>query len=136
MSLTNSFDHYELFDYQVNVQYALNKSCKSVLDKSVDELNEPDLLLAYQRHLIRYEIVKRLNDELQLARKTLHKCIKSQLNVERARERVSWLENEIESIILANKHVTVPMDSILDRFLVLNVFIEHQDQISHAKEAG
>ena len=107
-SFTNqvSKDKFDIFNFDLNYNYSLNK-----VEFNEDELkSDPDqeqLFRLYQRNLLRYEIIKRLNKELVFARSMLEKAMKTQNNIVEIRKRVDWLENEIEKILLSNKNVLV-----------------------------
>ena len=77
-----------------------NNANKESVDKSYD-----DLLKSYRVNLIRCDVVQKLVIELDYARSVLAKAVKKQTNLKEARERVEWLENEIEKNIFANKNV-------------------------------
>lgn len=101
-----SKDKFDVFNFDLNYNYSLNK-----VEFNEDELkSDPDqeqLFQLYQRNLLRYEIIKRLNKELVYARSMLEKAMKTQNNIVEIRKRVDWLENEIEKILLSNKNVLV-----------------------------
>lgn len=101
-----SKDKFDIFNFDLNYNYSLNK-----VEFNEDELkSDPDqeqLFQLYQRNLLRYEIIKRLNKELVFARSMLEKAMKTQNNIVEIRKRVDWLENEIEKILLSNKNVLV-----------------------------
>ena len=101
-----SKDKFDIFNYDLNYNYSINK-----VDFSEEELksdpNQEQLFQLYQRNLLRYEIIKRLNKELVYARSMLEKAMKTQNNIVDVRKRVDWLENEIEKILLSNKNVLV-----------------------------
>ena len=53
------------------------------------------------------KVVKKFNIELEFHRKQLDKAMRNnQSNLIELRSKVDWLENEIETIILSNKHVS------------------------------
>ena len=53
------------------------------------------------------KVTKKLNTELTYARNKLERSMRSRENIEQVRERVDWLEAEIEKNILSNKNVSV-----------------------------
>lgn len=71
--------------------------------QSDDEFN--NLLKLYRFNLVRCEVIRKLSVELDYARHALVKSIKTQKKLLTARNRVDWLENEIEQLILSNKNV-------------------------------
>ena len=76
------------------------------IDEDLDKENPYDeWLKSYRINLIRCDLVKKLETELSYARAYLARAIKKQTDLEKARDRVDWLENEIERIIQANKDV-------------------------------
>lgn len=64
-----------------------------------------DILKLYRVNLIRCDLIRKLDIELTYARAVLTKAIAKQKDLQQARERVEWLENEIEKIIRSNKDV-------------------------------
>lgn len=66
-----------------------------------------DLIKSYRVNLIRCDLIAKLETELDYARYMLEKAMRKQINLKRARQRVEWLENEIEKTILTNKNVFI-----------------------------
>jgi hypothetical protein len=67
-----------------------------------------NLLKLYYRNLIRLNVVKKFNIELEFHRSKLSKAMRHQNhNLREIRSKVEWLENEIEKIILSNKNVSL-----------------------------
>ena len=52
-------------------------------------------------------MIRKFNGELQYGRKLLDIAMKKQRNLGEIRQRVAWLESEIERILLTNKNVTM-----------------------------
>lgn len=50
-------------------------------------------------------MIKKFNTELEYGRKLLDIAMRNQHNLKEIRERVGWLEKEIEKILLTNKNV-------------------------------
>ena len=72
----------------------------------IEQRSDHVLLKSYRRNLIRCEVIDKLNTELNFARNALMKAVKVQRNQNQIRDRVEWLENEIESILLSNVNVS------------------------------
>jgi hypothetical protein len=67
-----------------------------------------NILKLYYRNLIRLNVVKKFNIELEFHRSKLSKAMRHQNhNLKEIRSKVEWLENEIEKIILSNKNVSI-----------------------------
>lgn len=105
---TQSLSNFDVFDYDMNLSYSKNKidyhTVESITDSASDEL-----LKVYQRNLIRFEVIKRLNEELVFCRKELQRAMRTQNKLVETSKRVQWLENEIETIILSNQSIKFPM---------------------------
>lgn len=94
----SEFDYYDVASVTTRSVY---------VDKLDAEENSNDIYQSYKINLIRYEIVKKLNKELLYARTALAESMKNQdAFLIKCRERVEWLENEIERIILSNPKVS------------------------------
>lgn len=96
---------------------ASNASSES-LDESYD-----DLLKSYRVNLIRCDVVQKLVTELDYARSVLAKAVKRQKNLKEARQRVEWLENEIEKNIFANKNVFLTIQNCRLNTIKIQIFI-------------
>lgn len=68
-------------------------------------LDARGLIQVYKRTLIRCHVIKKFNVELEYGRKLLGIAMRNQHNLGEIRERVTWLEKEIEKILLTNKNV-------------------------------
>lgn len=105
----NSIQKHDFFDYKENLKYTVKKLDAHFYEEdeiqSLEDHNYEDLLKTYQANLIRYQIIFKLNTELIYARCILDRAMRTQEDLIRARERVEWLENEIERILLSNKNV-------------------------------
>jgi hypothetical protein len=107
-----SYDDHDFFDYNENIGYVkhlIGDDLVNVIKNGDDNDKEEkdNILKTYQANLIRYEAIKKLKIELDIARINLHKSMKTQKNLNAYRNRVKWLENEIESILLSNKQVNL-----------------------------
>jgi hypothetical protein len=101
-----SYDDHNFFDYDENVHFVKNLIGSDMINVNEnDDKEKDDILKSYQANLIRYEAIKKLKIELDIARLNLHKSMKTQKNLNAFRNRVKWLENEIENILLSNKAV-------------------------------
>jgi hypothetical protein len=102
-----SYDKYNFFAYDENVKF-INEYINNNNNSNTTKSRNEDLIEIYQANLIRYEAIKKLMKELDLARLKLHKAMKTQTNnLNQLRNRVKWLENEIETILLTNKNVNI-----------------------------
>jgi hypothetical protein len=99
-----SYDDHNFFDYNENVRF-VNKLIGNDVSYNENKEDKDDILKQYQANLIRYEAIKKLKTELDIARISLLKSMKTQQNLNGFRNRVKWLENEIENILLSNKNV-------------------------------
>jgi hypothetical protein len=81
--------------------------------------NDQTLLLTYKKNLIRCHVIKKFNIELEYGRKLLDIAMRNQHNLKEIRQRVEWLEKEIEKILLTNKNVILSRLLAFDRLKVI-----------------
>ncbi|CAF0931369.1 unnamed protein product [Brachionus calyciflorus] len=68
-------------------------------DLNIETLDDEQLSKLYKNNLIKYFILKKLNSELEYARVKLKLSTRTQINLDKIRNRIEWLENEIEKIV-------------------------------------
>lgn len=76
------------------------------------EKNYRELLKLFQDNILKYGCIIKLNKELEYAREKLEYAMRTQQNLTNIRQRVDWLENEIETIILSNEYVIIQFRKI------------------------
>lgn len=86
-SIANEFD--PDFDYDII-------DLKNLI---ISNLNDEQLIKLYNNNLIKYFVLKKLNSELEFARVKLQLSTRTQIDLEKIRKRVGWLEAEIEKIV-------------------------------------
>lgn len=68
-------------------------------DLIISDLSDEHLIKLYNNNLIKYFVLKKLNSELEFSRVKLQLSTRTQINLEKIRKRVGWLEAEIEKIV-------------------------------------
>lgn len=92
---------------QQDKEILINNDTENDNRELIFQTNE-NILKLYYRNLIRLNVVKKFNIELEFHRSKLSKAMRHQNhNLKEIRSKVEWLENEIEKIILSNKNVSI-----------------------------
>lgn len=65
----------------------------------IAELDDEHLVKLYNNNLIKYFVLKKLNSELEFARVKLRLSTRTQIDLDKIRQRVEWIESQIEKIV-------------------------------------
>ncbi len=111
--------------------------------ESLKLISDQNLNKLYKRNLIRYEIIKKLNKELNFTRASLLESMqKNDQNLSQCRSRVEWLEKEIEKLILTNRIIKFPLQKkvLNDNSLVVKreifVYEESPEEIEASRRGN